>query len=202
VSLDDVALLLVDLQNDFLAPDGAYGRAGLGSPELAALPDRVAAVLALARGHGVPVVSAQFTLVAVGGRPPIIAPHLSALRPFLGAGDFAPGERGHALVDALGTPDVVVEKVAFSAFHQSRLDWVLRGLGAQRLIVAGIVTNGGVASTLRDAQVRGYAATLLSDGCAAFDPDVHAATLLSLSAVAASARCADADALLASLARS
>ncbi|MDW8444583.1 MAG: hypothetical protein RML45_10010 [Acetobacteraceae bacterium] len=36
------ALLLCDLQNDFLHPEGAYGRAGLGSPEIAALPERLA----------------------------------------------------------------------------------------------------------------------------------------------------------------
>ncbi len=41
------------------------------------------------------------------------------------------------------------------------------------LYVCGMVTNGGVASTVRDAHVRDLATTLLSDGCAAFSPKVH-----------------------------
>jgi ureidoacrylate peracid hydrolase len=63
--------------------------------------------------------------------------------------------------------------VNFSAFYMSRLEWVLARAGVRRLLVAGIVTNGGVASTVRDAHVREFDITLLSDGCAAFDPEVH-----------------------------
>ncbi|QEC46128.1 cysteine hydrolase [Baekduia soli] len=186
------AVLLIDLQHDFLSPDGAYGRAGLGNADLAALPARVAPVLDAARAAAVPIVSAQFTIVARRGRPPQIAEHLHALRPFLGPGDFEPGRRGHDLVDALAPADVVVEKVAFSAFHQSRLEWVLQGLGADHLLVAGIVTNGGVASTVRDAHVRGLATTLLADGCAAFDREAHDATLRSLRGVTRLSTCAGA----------
>jgi nicotinamidase-related amidase len=95
-------------------------------------------------------------------------------------------------VDELAPVDVAVEKVAYSAFHQSRLEWVLRGLGASRLLVAGITTNGGVAATVHDAHVRDLDVTLLGDGCAAFDPAVHEATLRSLAGVAGVVACADA----------
>ena len=86
------------------------------------------------------------------------------LRPFLGRGDFAPGSFGHALVDGLGPADLAVEKVAYSAFYMSRLDWVLRLAGIEALIVAGIVTNGGVESTVRDAHVRDLTTVVLEDG--------------------------------------
>ena len=65
--------------------------------------------------------------------------------------------------------DLAVEKVAYSAFYMTRLEWVLRKAGIDRLVVGGIVTNGGVASTVRDAHVRDFEAVVLADGCAAFD---------------------------------
>jgi nicotinamidase-related amidase len=186
------ALLTIDLQNDFLHPDGAYGRAGQGAAAIAALPARLRPVADAVRAAGAPYVSAQFTLVPGPGGAPLIAPHLKALRPFLTTGDFAPGSFGHALVAEMGRTDYTVEKVAYSAFWQTRLDHILRALGIDTLVVAGIVTNGGVASTLRDAHLRNIHTVLLSDGCAAFDPAVHAASLVSLGSVGRQMTCAEA----------
>lgn len=176
------AVLTIDLQNDFLHPDGAYGRAGLGNATLAALPGKVAPVIEALRARGGAYVSAQFTLVPGPGGAPLIAPHLKELRPFLTTGDFAPGAWGHCLVDALQA-DFTVEKVAYSAFYQTRLDYILKYLGIDTLIVGGIVTNGGVATTVRDAHMRNYRTILLSDGSGAFKPEVHEATLVSLGSV-------------------
>lgn len=177
------ALLTIDLQNDFLHPDGAYGRAGQGAEAIKALPERVAPVRDALRGKGGTYISAQFTLVPGPGGEPLIAPHLRQLRPFLTKGDFAPGGFGHSLVDTLAPADYTIEKVAYSAFYQTRLEYILRALDIDTLIVGGIVTNGGVASTLRDAHLRNIETIMLSDGCAAFRQDVHDATLLSLGTV-------------------
>ncbi|MEO1600787.1 MAG: isochorismatase family protein, partial [Pseudomonadota bacterium] len=98
---ETTALLIVDLQNDFLHPEGAYARGGQGAPEIAALPERVLPVADAVRAAGGWVVSTQFTLVPGKGGAPMISPHLARLRPFLGTGDFAPGSWGHALVDPL-----------------------------------------------------------------------------------------------------
>ena len=57
------ALILGDLQNDFLHPDGAYGRARQSSAAIAALPDRLAPLVRAARGRGVLIVATLFTLV-------------------------------------------------------------------------------------------------------------------------------------------
>jgi len=173
MSLADTALLVCDLQNDFIHPEGAYGRAGQSAPEIAALPARVKPLAALVRAKGGLVVSTQFTLVPGRGGEPMIAPHLGKLRPFLAKGDFAPGSWGNRTVDELQPVDIAVEKVAYSAFYMSRLEWVLRKTGVTRLLVCGIVTNGGVASTFRDAHVREFDAILLEDGCAAFSPETH-----------------------------
>lgn len=190
------ALLTIDLQNDFIHPDGAYGRAGLGMPEMAALPGRILPIRDALRARGGSYISAQFTLVPGRGGEPIIAEHLRRLRPFLAKGDFAPGSWGHRVVDALQTPDFVVEKVNYSVFYQSRMDWIVKAMGIETLIIGGIVTNGGVASSLRDAHLRDIRTILLTDGCAAFDPAVHEATLVSLGSIATRMSCAECTAML------
>src|SRR5215469_13382158 len=183
--MKNTALLLVDLQNDFLHEKGAYGRAGQGSPAIAALPAKLKPLADLVRGCGGVVIATLFTLVPGRGGEPIISPHLQALRPFLGKGDFAPGSWGQQLVDELAPADIAVEKIAYSAFYMTRLEWVLQKCGIEHLVVGGIVTNGGVASTVRDAHVREFECTVLSDGCAAFSPQHHAAALDGLRPVAA-----------------
>jgi nicotinamidase-related amidase len=177
-------LLLADLQNDFIHPEGAYARGGAIAPSIAAVPDRLRPLVDRMRALGCLVISSQFTLVPGRGGEPLISPHLKALRPFLARGDFAPGTWGHAIVDELKPIDVVIEKIAYSAFYMTRLEWVLRKLGLTHLVVAGIVTNGGVASTVRDAHVRDIAVTLLEDGCAAFTEDAHATSIAALRPVA------------------
>ncbi|MGL4324177.1 MAG: cysteine hydrolase family protein [Beijerinckiaceae bacterium] len=178
------ALLIVDLQNDFIHPDGAYARGGQGASSIAALPEKIAPLAKALRAAGGLVVATQFTLVPGHGGEPLISPHLKAMRPFLHKGDFLPGSWGHATVDALQPVDVVIEKIAYSAFYMTRLEWVLRKLDIARLIVGGIVTNGGVASTVRDAHVRDIHADVLEDGCAAFSDAVHRTAIDALRPVA------------------
>ena len=189
-------LLIVDLQNDFLHPDGAYARGGQSSGAIAALPARVKPVADALRAAGGWVISTQFTLVPGKGGEPFISPHLKALRPFLRKGDFAPGAWGHQLVDALQPADLTVEKVAYSAFYMTRMEFVLRKAGIETLMICGIVTNGGVASTLRDAHVRDFRTILLTDGCAAFRQSVHDTAIADLSTIATAMTCGEAEAML------
>ena len=184
------AFLIIDMQNDFLHQEGAYARAGVTSELISALPKTLKSVTNAIRQFGGLVVSTHFTLVPGIGGEPIISDHLRELRPFLCTGDFSPGSFGHALIDELAPADFSIEKVAYSAFYMSRLEWVLNQIGINRLIVGGIVTNGGVASTTRDAHVRGYDTWVLSDGCASFDADVHEVAIQSLKSVARIKTCA------------
>ena len=190
-------LLMIDMQNDFLHEEGAYGRAGCTAPAIAALAPRLASIADIVRNWGGWTAVTLFTLVPGRGGEPMIAPHLKRLRPFLAKGDFAPGSWGQDAIAALKPVDFLVEKVAYSAFHQSRLDFTLRKAGIDTLIVGGIVTNGGVASTLRAAHVLEYETVLLSDGAAAFDPRVHAVTVEALGAISAVATSAELIAALA-----
>jgi ureidoacrylate peracid hydrolase len=184
VPMARTALLLVDLQNDFLHPDGAYARGGQGAASIAALPSRLKPLAAAFRSRGGWIISTHFTLVPGKQGEPIISKHLKTLRPFLRQGDFAPGSFGHALVDELAPADLQVEKIAYSAFYMTRLEWLLRKCAIDRLVVGGIVTNGGVASTVRDAHVRDIGVVVLADGCAAFDDATHETAIAALRPVA------------------
>jgi ureidoacrylate peracid hydrolase len=171
------ALMLIDMQNDFLHPKGAYGRAGLTSAAIAELPARLKPVAAATRKAGGWIVSTHFTLVPGKGGEPMITPHLKKLRPFLAKGDFLPGTFGHDLIDDLKPADLAVEKVAFSAFYMSRLEFVLRKAGIETLVF--------------------FSTALLSDGCGAFDTRVHDATVSELSSVSTVMTCADFTAAIA-----
>ena len=87
-SIDRRALLLVDLQNDFIHPDGAYARGGARSDAIAALPERLKPLADAFRQSGGLVVATLFTLVPGRGAEPIVSPHLKSLRPFIARGDF------------------------------------------------------------------------------------------------------------------
>ncbi|ALS61032.1 cysteine hydrolase family protein [Pandoraea norimbergensis] len=178
------ALVIVDLQNDFITPGGAYDRGGAATPQAQALPARIAPIAHSLKAAGGFVAASQFTLWPDAQGEPMISPHLKQLRPFLRRGDFVAGSAGHATVASLAEHvDVSVWKVAYSAFFNTQLDWVLRRAGIETVAVCGIVTNGGVASTARDAHMRDYRVLVLSDGCAAPTPAAHDAALADLRSV-------------------
>ena len=187
--MTDRALILIDMQNDFLNKQGAYSRAGVTSENLAKLPEQLAPVVNKYRDKGFYIISTHFTLVPGKDGEPLISEHLKKLRPFLAKGDFVSGSFGHGLIDELGPSDVVIEKIAYSAFYMTRLEWVLEYLKIKDLVFGGIVTNGGVSSTVRDAHVRGYNCTVLSDGCAAFDNNVHQVSIQALESIARVVTC-------------
>ena len=187
--MSETALILIDMQNDFLNKKGAYSRAGVTSENLAKLPEQLAPVVNKYRDKGFYIISTHFTLVPGKDGEPLISEHLKKLRPFLTKGDFLSGGFGHGLIDELGPSDVVIEKIAYSAFYMTRLEWVLEYLKIKDLVFGGIVTNGGVSSTVRDAHVRGYNCTVLSDGCAAFDNNVHQVSIQALESIARVVTC-------------
>jgi nicotinamidase-related amidase len=184
IPIQQTALLLCDLQNDFIHPDGAYGKAGQASAAIAAIPARVAPLANAIRAKGGWIASTHFTLFTGKNGEPFIDPHLKKMRPFLKKGDFVMGSWGHQVVDELAPSDLPVEKVGYDAFYATRLEWILRKVGIRRLIVSGIVTNGGVSSTVRGAHVREFQVTVLEDGCAAFSQELHDTAIAALRPVA------------------
>ncbi|MEZ0604183.1 cysteine hydrolase family protein [Paraburkholderia sp. IW21] len=178
------ALIIVDLQNDFVSDGGAYHRGGAASEAARALAARVAPVARALKQRDGFVAASQFTLWPDAHGEPMISPHLKQLRPFLRRGDFVAGSHGHATVAALESLiDLSVWKVAYSAFFNTQLDWVLRRAGIETVAICGIVTNGGVASTARDAHMRDYRVIVLGDGCAASTEAAHDLALADLRTV-------------------
>lgn len=180
LDLKRTALLIIDVQNDVVHPKGAYGRAGLTNASVSGLPHRLRPLADAIRARDGWLVSTHLTLVTGKGGEPFISEHLRRLRPFLGKGDFQAGTWGHKLAAELEPVDLSVEKVAYSAFYMTRLEWVLRQASIETLLVGGITTAVSVATTVRDAQIRDFSTVVLEDGCAAFDEEVHRTALADL----------------------
>lgn len=157
----DAALLLVDLQNDFLE------RAGL-IPDSASLCTRAAALLDAARRRGMPVAHAHTVIRADGSD---CMPHWQRR----GVRECVEGTRGALPPPALAPVEgeLVLRKRYFSAFGDPRLDVWLRAHGINRLFVAGVYLHGCVRSTVLDAYERGYEIVVADDAVGTTEP-LHA----------------------------
>ncbi len=181
VSPSDTALLCIDFQEDFLGSGGMCAARGQDVGVLRAILPRAQAVLAAARAGNLPVFHTREGY----------APDLSDLNPFRRRNDAIigqPGPLGRFLIrdeagnrivpemtPAPGEPEIV--KAAFNAFHGTELRRELEARGVRNLVLIGITTQCCVASTLRGAVDEGYSPLLLEDGCAAFDPRDHEASI-------------------------
>ena len=190
------ALLLIDLQNDALHPEGAYGRAGLICEALSALPARILPLAQALRRRGGWVAATHFTILEGKQGKPLITEHTRQLRPFLKQGDFLKGSWGHALVDRLSEVDLDIDKFTPSAFEMSPLEWALRQIKVDTLLLAGMTTPVSVAATLRDALQRDFRVIVLEDGVAALDPKQNSTALSEMAALTMVRTCADTTALI------
>jgi nicotinamidase-related amidase len=164
--MDNAALLVMDLQNGIVErlEDGA-------APLLATLGRATGA----ARGAGVPVI---FVRVAFRPAAPEISEHnrtFSAIAASGGLGSMGDDDPATQIHDSLAPhpDDIVVTKRRVSAFAGSDLAVVLSGLEVRSLVLTGIATSGVVLSTLRQAADLDFDLTVLRDGCADTDPEVH-----------------------------
>lgn len=138
------------------------------------LLERLRRAVDAARAAGVPVV---FVRVAFRPGYPEVSANNRAFAALASQPDRALGERDdatqiHPAVEPRDDEPVVVKK-RVSAFTGSDLEVLLRSLGATHLVLTGIATSGVVLSTLREAADRDYGLTVLADGCADGDDEVH-----------------------------
>jgi nicotinamidase-related amidase len=156
-------LLVMDFQHGIVE--------SIGDPSVVAAADRA---VKAARANGVPV---MFVRVAFRpGYPEIAESNASFGAVARSAGDAFTQDHAatqiHASVEPLGGEPVIVKR-RVSAFSGSDLDVLLRGAGADTLVLAGIATSGVVLSTLRQAADLDYRLMVLSDACADRDAEVH-----------------------------
>jgi ureidoacrylate peracid hydrolase len=173
------------MTNDFGHPRGAYPRHGLPCDALELVVPPVGELIGAAKAARVPVILCSQVVYTTGDGTAIASPGLIGARPWLLHEGLRRGTWGTSMLDGLPAPDVVVEKPRASGFCATPLDLILRGLGADTIIVVGGYTNQCVESTVRDGWALDYRVVLPPDGCAAFDPEQHTATLRSLTALAA-----------------
>ncbi len=186
------ALVVVDMQNGFVAPGGASEVPG--AQEIVANINRLAGALRAAGGL---VVFLQHTVDAQALQSwSTFFDHLiSAERREALKTAYAPGMSGHDLWPAMDVQpqDMRLEKRRFSAFIQgsSQLDEQLRSRGIDTVVIVGTVTNVCCESTARDAMMLNYKVVFVSDGNAALDDEEHGATLGSLATHFADVRTTD-----------
>ena len=174
------AVIMIDMQRDFLEP-GGFGES-LGN-DVALLNAAVApcqALLATARINGMLIIHTR-----EGHRPDMSdAPRAKVERgaPGMRIGDrgamgriLIRGERGHDIIPALyplaGEP--VIDKPGKGAFHATDLHTILLYHGIENLIVCGVTTEVCVHTTVREGNNRGYRCIVPGDCCASYFPEFH-----------------------------
>jgi nicotinamidase-related amidase len=170
------ALIVVDIQNDFVHDDG-FLAAKLGQ-DMTHVQGAVAGVneaIRTAREAGVPVIYLQEVISEATLLPNFITQ-------FGNFEDVAvrEGTWGAEFVDELLQPqphERVIRKPCYDGFQDSALDVTLRGLGIRTCIYSGCATNVCVEATARHGFVKGYYTALLDDACGALTAEEHAATL-------------------------
>jgi gluconolactonase len=158
------ALIIQDLQNDVIAEGGAF--ADSGAPAHAQsqnIVENVRSLAQAARDAGMPVIHVHY-IVEKG------CPGLKQNAPlFQGVKEsdaLVRGSWGAAPVDGLEPQDgdFVVEKMRMNGFFNTRLDSLLRGLGAEAIVITGAWTNMSIEHTARHGADAGYEIVVVSDG--------------------------------------
>jgi nicotinamidase-related amidase len=174
------ALLIIDMQRDFLEPGGFGEALGNDVTRLSAIVPACRSLLEAARTAGLTVIHTR-----EGHRPDMTdAPRAKVERgaPSLRIGDRGPmgrilirGEAGHAIIaelaPAAGEP--VLDKPGKGAFYQTDLELMLRNRGIDALLVCGVTTEVCVHTSVREANDRGYRCIVVGDCCASYFPEFH-----------------------------
>ena len=180
IDLGKTALVIIDMQRDFLEPGGFGAALGNDVSRLQAAVAPCREVLAAARRYGMLVIHTR-----EGHRPDLSdAPPLKVERgdPALRIGAPGPmgrilvrGEPGHDIIPELypvhGEP--VIDKPGKGAFYQTDLELMLHNRGIDTLLVCGVTTEVCVNTTVREANDRGFRCIVLADCCASYFPEFH-----------------------------
>jgi nicotinamidase-related amidase len=176
---DRCAVVVIDMQNDMIKPEGKIARAGLDMSGMYRILPLCARFIEEARAIGVPVVHVQTTTLPNGASD---SPSwLRAKGSMVRSEDFCiEGSWGAEISEEVAplAGEVVVTKHRSSAFRGTDLDVVLRAQGVETVVVIGEQTPGCVEATYRDAAYHDYYNVLVEDCVAAFDPEQHEASLL------------------------
>jgi nicotinamidase-related amidase len=174
------ALLIIDMQRDFMEPGGFGETLGNDVSRLARAVQPIANLLAAARQSGMLVIhTREGHLPDLSDAPPA---KVERGVPSLRIGDPGPmgrilirGEAGHDIIPELypAAGEVVIDKPGKGAFYATELGDVLKKQGIANLLVCGVTTEVCVNTTVREANDRGYRCVVVADGCASYFPEFH-----------------------------
>ena len=178
------ALVVIDMQRDFIEPGGFGAALGNDVTTLARIVPAVAALLAHARSRGMLVVHTREShLPDLSDCPPAKRMRGNA---DLRIGDIGPmgrilvrGEPGNQIVAEVAPlpSEIVIDKPGKGAFYATGLQAMLDERNISHLLLAGVTTEVCVQTTMREANDRGYECLLVEDAAASYFPAFHEATL-------------------------
>ena len=172
------ALIVVDVQNDFCAPDGVFGKAGSDLSMVEPMVANLERLIQRARAAQVPVIFIR-SIYDPAYLPPTWHERNARIgfdTPRCVSGTW--GADYYRVAPRAG--DVVVTKHRFSAFTGTDLDLILRSQGIKTVVMTGIATNICVDSTARAAFMSDYFVVVADDACAAYNRAQHDATLVNI----------------------
>ena len=174
------ALVIIDMQRDFMEPGGFGETLGNDVSRLATAVKPIASVLKAARDAGMLVVhTREGHLPDLSDAPPA---KVERGAPSLRIGDPGPmgrilirGEAGHDIIPGLYPikGEVVIDKPGKGAFYATELSDILKKHAIENLLVCGVTTEVCVNTTVREANDRGYRCVVLGDCCASYFPEFH-----------------------------
>src|SRR6476661_5621932 len=183
------ALVIIDMQRDFVEPGGFGETLGNDVALLQSVIPPLQAVLAAAREAGMTVIHTREGHVPdLSDCPPA---KLNRGNPSLRIGDPGPkgrilirGEYGHDIVDELAPlpGELVIDKPGKGAFYATDLQELLEIVGITSLIVTGVTTEVCVHTTVREANDRGYECLVLADCVGSYFPEFQQAGLAMIAA--------------------
>lgn len=189
VDLAETALMVIDMQRDFLYPEGFGAFLGNDVTLLQRTIAPIQRVLAVARERNMLIIHTR------EGHEPDLSdcPPTKLDRWPAGTriGDQGPmgrilvrGELGHDIIEevAPAAGEIVLDKPGKSSFYATNLDEILQEHGIRNLLITGVTTDVCCSATVIGANDRGYNAIVLADCVASYSPERHAATLATISA--------------------
>jgi nicotinamidase-related amidase len=163
------ALVLIDLQNDFLHPQGWYAKSGIDVSHMRRVIEPTKELVGQARQAGLPIVWTRH------GFREETAGVFFALRPFLREGGLRVGTWGHDVYEefTVEAQDYVSHKSRLSAFYNTDLEVILRGVNADTVLFTGVLTNQCVAASSKDANFRDFKPVVIADCTGTTMPRLH-----------------------------
>jgi len=162
--------VVIDDQNDFLHPDGWYATHDIDISHMRRVIEPTMALNAECRLRGVPIVWTRHGTRGIGDGGPFMAKRM-----LLRQGGLRQNTWGYEILEELApqADDWYVEKTRLSAFFNTNLDSILRGLGAETVIITGVLTNQCVGATTKDALFRDYKPVVVEEAVGTATPHLH-----------------------------